>query len=61
MDSAFVIRVAGPDQVGQIRDLTLRAYAKWVPITPRKPLPMTADYDFALQRHRFDCLYRATR
>ena len=58
MDSAFVIRVAGPDQVDQIRDLTLRAYAKWLPITPRKPLPMTADYDLAIQRHRFDCLYQ---
>lgn len=58
MDSAFVIRVAGPDQVTQIRDLTLRAYAKWMPITPRVPRPMTADYDLAIQQHRFDCLYQ---
>jgi ribosomal protein S18 acetylase RimI-like enzyme len=39
-----------------IRDLTLRAYAKWVPVTPRKPRPMTADYDVAVQQHQIDCL-----
>jgi ribosomal protein S18 acetylase RimI-like enzyme len=50
-----------PDQSGAIRDLTLRAYAKWVPITPRKPRPMTADYDLALREHRFDCLWAGAR
>jgi hypothetical protein len=42
--------------VPAIRELTLRAYAKWVPLTPRKPPPMTADYDLAIVEHRFDCL-----
>jgi len=50
-----------PDQAGAIRDLTLRAYAKWVPVTPRKPRPMTADYDLALREHRFDCLWDGER
>ena len=50
-----------PDQVGAIRDLTLRAYTKWVPITQRKPRPMTADYDLALLEHRFDCLWEGDR
>ena len=49
------------DQAGAIRDLTLRAYAKWVPVTPRKPRPMTADYDVALREHRFDCLWEGAR
>jgi ribosomal protein S18 acetylase RimI-like enzyme len=50
-----------PEQVGAIRDLTLRAYAKWVPVTARKPRPMTVDYDLAVQEHRFDCLWDAAR
>lgn len=40
-----------------IRELTLRSYAKWVPITPRKPRPMMADYEQAIMEHRFDCLW----
>lgn len=44
-----------------IRELTLRAYAKWVPITPRKPRPMTADYEQAIIEHRFDCLWAHAR
>ncbi|QKR99544.1 GNAT family N-acetyltransferase [Sphingomonas sp. CL5.1] len=57
MTDSLSIRLASPAQVEQIRDLTLRAYAKWVPITPRKPRPMTADYDVAVRENRFDCLY----
>lgn len=52
-----IIRRAGPDQIAEIRELTLRAYAKWVPITPRKPRPMTADYTISVQENRFDFLY----
>lgn len=37
-----------------IRDLTRAAYAKWVPLIGREPLPMRADYDAALREHRFD-------
>lgn len=51
------IRRATADQVDAVRDLTLKAYAKWVSVTARKPKPMTADYDAALRNHRFDCLY----
>lgn len=57
MHDPAVIRRAGPDQVGEIRDLTCRAYAKWIGVTPVKPRPMTADYDAAMRAHRFDCLY----
>jgi ribosomal protein S18 acetylase RimI-like enzyme len=55
------LELGTPDQAGAIRDLILRAYAKWVPVTPRKPRPMTADYDLALQEHRFDCLWEGAR
>ncbi|MEH3045993.1 GNAT family N-acetyltransferase [Sphingomonas adhaesiva] len=57
MENRIVLRRAEPHEVAAIRDLTLRAYAKWVPITPRKPRPMTADYDAAIRDHRFDGLY----
>src|SRR4051794_10754155 len=40
-----------------IRDLTREAYAKWVPVIGREPKPMTADYDEAVRKHRFDLLH----
>lgn len=61
MVDSIIIRRAGPDQVEQIRDLTVRAYTKWVPVTPRKPRPMTADYDTSIQENRFDFLYEDER
>jgi GNAT superfamily N-acetyltransferase len=36
------------------RDLTRAAYAKWVPLIGREPLPMTADYDRAVIEHVID-------
>lgn len=41
-----------------IRALTRLAYAKWVPIAGREPLPMRADYEAAIRDHRIDLLYR---
>ena len=58
MTDAIAIRKARLDQVAEVRDLTWRAYAKWLDVTPVKPRPMTADYDAAMREHRFDCLYR---
>ena len=40
-----------------IRDLTRTAYAKWVPLIGREPKPMTADYEDAVHKHRFDLLH----
>lgn len=57
MVSSLIIRLAGPVQVEQIRDLTVLAYTKWVPVTPRKPRPMTADYSASIRENRFDLLY----
>ncbi len=39
-----------------VRELTRLAYAKWVPIIGREPLPMTADYDRAVLDHFIDLL-----
>ena len=51
------MRQATAADAGAIRALTRQAYAKWVPLIGREPKPMTADYDQAVARHRFDLLY----
>jgi ribosomal protein S18 acetylase RimI-like enzyme len=53
---AIAFRSARPDDVQAIRDLTRAAYAKWVPVIGREPLPMTADYEKAVREHEFDLL-----
>jgi GNAT superfamily N-acetyltransferase len=50
------MRRAFPADAAQIRELTRAAYAKWVPMIGREPLPMTADYEAAVLAHRFDLL-----
>jgi ribosomal protein S18 acetylase RimI-like enzyme len=50
------LRLADEGDAAAIRDLTREAYAKWVGTIGREPLPMTADYEAALRRHRFDLL-----
>ncbi len=40
-----------------IQALTREAYAKWVPIIKREPVPMSTDYNEALKEHRFDLLF----
>jgi ribosomal protein S18 acetylase RimI-like enzyme len=51
------LRQATPADAAAIRELTREAYAKWVPLIGREPKPMTANYDEAVARHRFDLLY----
>ncbi len=51
------LRRAAATDAAAIRDLTRAAYAKWVPVIGREPLPMTADYVEAVRKHRFDLLY----
>lgn len=50
------LRRAGPSDAAAVRDLTHAAYAKWIPILGREPLPMTADYDAAVRDHMVDML-----
>jgi ribosomal protein S18 acetylase RimI-like enzyme len=51
-----VIRRAIAADIPDIRALTIRAYTKWLDITPRPPRPMTANYCQAFVDHRFDLL-----
>jgi hypothetical protein len=39
-----------------VRALTRAAYAKWVPLVGREPLPTTADFDRAVVEHVIDLL-----
>lgn len=51
------LRQAAPADAPAIRALTREAYAKWVAVTGREPLPMRVDYDEAVLKHRFDLLH----
>ncbi|GAK43767.1 GCN5-like N-acetyltransferase [Tepidicaulis marinus] len=57
MPSQPVLRTADQNDTDAIRTLTRAAYAKWLPISGREPLPMQADYSAALKKHRIDLLY----
>ncbi|MFD2054581.1 GNAT family N-acetyltransferase [Mesorhizobium calcicola] len=52
--SSIRLRPAEPADAAAIRDIVRAAYAKWVPVIGREPLPMRADYDKAVAEHLFD-------
>jgi ribosomal protein S18 acetylase RimI-like enzyme len=54
MTEQLPLRRAGSADVAAVRALTRTAYAKWVPLIGREPLPMTADYDRAVAEHIID-------
>ncbi len=59
-DKALSVRIvtASKEDAPAIARLTRAAYADWVPILGREPLPMVADYQALVLIHRFDLLYR---
>ena len=50
------IRRATLEDVNAVQALVRAAYAKWVPIVGREPLPMTADYNHAVSAHIIDMM-----
>ena len=54
INSSILFRPAEPADAAAIRDIVRAAYAKWVPVIGREPLPMRADYDNAVAEHPFD-------
>jgi GNAT superfamily N-acetyltransferase len=56
MADAITLRMAREQDADAIRKLTREAYAKWVAVTGREPLPMRVDYTQAVANHRFDLL-----
>ncbi len=57
--SSIEIRVAEPHEAGAIAAIVMAAYAKWVPLIGREPMPMQVDYDKAVREHRFDLAVEA--
>ena len=57
MDETPALRRAVADDAAAVRTLTREAYAKWVTVIGREPLPMRADYDEAVRRHRIDLAF----
>src|SRR6185503_12877104 len=53
-DPTIQLRPAEPADAAAIRDIVRAAYARWVPVIGREPLPMRADYDKAVREHQFD-------
>lgn len=51
------IRRAGPSDVGAVRSVVREAYAQWIPVIGREPLPMKADYAKAVREHEIDLLH----
>ncbi len=51
------LRRATPTDAAAVRDLTRAAYAKWVSLLGREPLPMTANYDAVVRDHIVDMLH----
>lgn len=56
IDTEPQITRARPADAGTVRELTRLAYAKWVPVIGREPIPMLADYDSAVREHLIDLL-----
>ena len=55
--SRIQIHRATPADAPAVRQLVRAAYAKWVPIMGREPMPMLADYDLAVREHEVDLVY----
>lgn len=57
MTDAIHPQIAREQDAEAIRILTREAYAKWLAVTGREPLPMRVDYSETVKKHRFDLLY----
>ena len=53
---AATLRRAGAADAEAIRAVTRAAYAKWVPMIGREPMPMTVDYEQRVLDHQIDAL-----
>jgi ribosomal protein S18 acetylase RimI-like enzyme len=59
--SALTIHRATAPDAARIQAMVRQAYAKWVPVIGREPLPMTVDYQRAVIEHEIDLLHEAGR
>jgi GNAT superfamily N-acetyltransferase len=54
MTEPLVLRRATLSDASATRELSKVAYAKWVPLIGREPIPMTANYERAVMEHIID-------
>ena len=54
MTESLILRRAALSDTSAIRELSKAAYAKWVPLVGREPMPMTANYERAVTEHVID-------
>jgi ribosomal protein S18 acetylase RimI-like enzyme len=59
MPNELQIRKAGPADADAVRRLVREAYAQWVPLIGREPMPMRADYEKAVREHEIDLVHSA--
>jgi ribosomal protein S18 acetylase RimI-like enzyme len=55
--SSIQITRASSQDAQTVRQLVREAYAKWVPVIGREPMPMQADYERAVREHEIDLLH----
>lgn len=55
-DEPVTLRRASLDDADRVRAIVRAAYAKWVPVIGREPMPMRVDYAEAIAAHRIDLL-----
>lgn len=55
-DGSITLRRARFEDADRVREVVRAAYAKWVPVIGREPMPMRVDYADAIRAHRIDLL-----
>ena len=56
-DLPLRFRRAGAPDVEAVRRLVRDAYAQWIPVIGREPMPMKADYAAAVREHEIDLFH----
>jgi hypothetical protein len=54
MTEPLILRRAVLSDASAVRELSKAAYAKWVPLIGREPMPMTANYEREVMEHLID-------
>jgi GNAT superfamily N-acetyltransferase len=55
--SQLQIKRAEAQDSDAVRLIVREAYAQWIPVIGREPMPMKADYEQAVRDHEIDLLY----
>lgn len=56
-DANSGMRRADPQDANAVRRIVRAAYAQWIPVIGREPMPMKTDYERAVREHEIELLY----